>query len=338
MIKVEDVRINYGDFVALDNINFNVNKGEFFTLLGPSGSGKSTMLRAIAGFIEPSAGTISIDGRVVNNTPVEDRGIGMVFQSYALFPSMSVYNNIAFGLNVEGADKQYIKERVNELARMVDLSDDQLKKNVSELSGGQQQRVAITRALAKKPELLAMDEPLSNLDARLRKSLRQELKNIQHELGVTTLYVTHDQEEALTLSNRIAVFSDGRLEQVGTPQEIYSHPASEFVCSFIGDSNKLSSDIIKLIAPEQIKKERSNVFYVRPENIKLRPHSDDHQSNEIVCTFKNKDYYGTHYVYHILHEPTNTAIDVQENVNHDNEFVEGEEVIVSFDIQKIHAF
>lgn len=338
MIKIENVRINYGDFVALDNINFTVNKGEFFTLLGPSGSGKSTMLRAIAGFLEPSSGTISIDGKVVNNTPIENRGIGMVFQSYALFPSMNVFDNIAFGLNVEKADKTYIKERVYELARMVDLSEDQLKKNVSELSGGQQQRVAITRALAKKPELLAMDEPLSNLDARLRKSLRQELKKIQHELGVTTLYVTHDQEEALTLSNKIAVFSDGRLEQVGTPQEIYSNPASEFVCSFIGDSNLLSVNIINEIAPRLLEIASKKVFYIRPENLKIKPFSSEKASNEIVCKYLNEDYYGTHLIYRVLHEATNTIIEVQSQTLQENNFHEGEELILSIDPQKIHAF
>lgn len=337
MIEINNVRINYGDFIALEDINFTVNKGEFFTLLGPSGSGKSTMLRAIAGFIQPSQGTISMEGKIINATPVEERGIGMVFQSYALFPSMTVYDNIAFGLKVEKADKQYIDERVHQLAQMVDLNEEQLSKNVSALSGGQQQRVAITRALAKKPEILAMDEPLSNLDARLRKALRVELKNIQKELGVTTLYVTHDQEEALILSNRIAVFSEGRLEQVGTPKEIYDYPETEFVCTFIGDSNKLSKEMIHAVSPNLIAEEGSR-YYIRPENIKIRSYSDDRTEDEIVCQFHNEDYYGTHMIYHLLYPDTATKIKMMAFTNKEGQYQQGEKVLMSIDPNKIHVF
>ncbi|MSS77730.1 ABC transporter ATP-binding protein [Anaerococcus sp. AGMB00486] len=337
MINVENVQIKYGDFIAMDEINFEVKEGEFFTFLGPSGSGKSTMLRAIAGFLKPSKGDIKIHDKVINDLEIEDRGIGMVFQSYALFPSMSVYDNIAFGLKVEKKDKEFIDKRVRELAKVVDLTDDQLEKNISDLSGGQQQRVAITRAMAKKPEILAMDEPLSNLDAKLRKSLRGELKKIQRELNVTTLYVTHDQEEALTLSNRIAVFSNGHLEQVGTPKEIYENPLTEFVCTFIGDSNKLSKSLVSKIAPNKNISEYDS-FYIRPEHISTSVNDGILNENEMIFEFESEDYYGTHYIYHLIDKESKIKISTKEYRSENNRFKKGEEVKVRFDIEKIHLF
>lgn len=337
MISIENVQIKYGDFVAMDDISFEVNEGEFFTFLGPSGSGKSTMLRAIAGFLTPSKGNIKIHDKVINDLEIEDRGIGMVFQSYALFPSMSVYDNIAFGLKVEKKDKEYIDKRVKELAKVVDLTDEQLQKNVSDLSGGQQQRVAITRAMAKQPEILAMDEPLSNLDAKLRKSLRLELKKIQRDLNVTTLYVTHDQEEALTLSNRIAVFSNGHLEQVGSPKEIYENPRTEFVCTFIGDSNKLSRSLIEKIASNRDLKDYDS-FYIRPEHVKTSFNDKILDQNELVFEFESEDYYGTHYVYHLVDKESGTKISTKEFTSQDNKFKKGDEVKVTFNTDKIHAF
>lgn len=243
MIDFKNVEIRYGDFVAIDNLNLTINEGEFFTFLGPSGCGKTTTLRALAGFNIPSRGQITIEGRDVTNEPVEKRQIGMVFQSYALFPTMTVYENIAFGLKVRKMNKDEIRKRVNEVADKIRISEAQLGRNVSELSGGQQQRIALARAIIQEPKILCLDEPLSNLDAKLRIGLRGELKRLQRELNITTLYVTHDQEEALNLSDRIAVFNNGYIEQVGTPYEIYNHSASEFVCDFIGDINRLGGEI-----------------------------------------------------------------------------------------------
>lgn len=244
MIAFEQVEIKYGDFVAIEDLNLEIREGEFFTFLGPSGCGKTTSLRALVGFLTPSRGKILVAGRDVVNMPVEKREIGMVFQSYALFPTMTVYDNIAFGLKVKKISKQEIDKKVREVAKKIKITDAQLQKNVAALSGGQQQRVALARAIVLEPKILCLDEPLSNLDAKLRIDLRLELKRLQKELGITTLYVTHDQEEALTLSDRIAVFNNGYIEQVGTPYEIYNHSSSEFVCDFIGDINRLGSHIL----------------------------------------------------------------------------------------------
>ena len=244
MVKFENIEIKYGDFVAIENLNLDIKEGEFFTFLGPSGCGKTTSLRALVGFLSPSKGKVYVGDKDVTNLPVEKRNIGMVFQSYALFPTMSVYDNIAFGMKVKKASKTEIDQKVHEVAAKIKITESQLKKNVSDLSGGQQQRVAIARAIVLEPKILCLDEPLSNLDAKLRIDMRMELKRLQKELGITTLYVTHDQEEALTLSDRIAVFNNGYVEQVGTPYEIYNESKSEFVCDFIGDINRLKGELL----------------------------------------------------------------------------------------------
>lgn len=238
MINFENIEIKYGDYVAIDNLNLKINEGEFFTMLGPSGCGKTTTLRTLVGFNIPTKGKITIGDTDVTKMPTEKRGVSIVFQSYALFPTMNVYENIAFGLNLQKAPKDEIDRRVKEVAQKVQITSDKLFNNVSELSGGQQQRVAIARALVLNPKILCLDEPLSNLDAKLRVELRGELKKLQNELKITTIYVTHDQEEALTLSDRIAVFNKGKIEQVGTPQEIYTNSASPFVCEFIGEDKQ----------------------------------------------------------------------------------------------------
>lgn len=247
MVKFENVEIRYGDFVAIDDLNLEIKEGEFFTFLGPSGCGKTTSLRALVGFIAPSKGKVIVAGKDVTNLPVENRNIGMVFQSYALFPTMTVYENIAFGMKVKKLPKAEIDRKIREVAKKIKITDEQLQKNVSELSGGQQQRVALARAIVLEPKILCLDEPLSNLDAKLRIDMRLELKRLQKELGITTLYVTHDQEEALTLSDRIAVFNNGYIEQVGTPYEIYNSSKSEFVCDFIGDINRFGTKILTSI-------------------------------------------------------------------------------------------
>lgn len=270
MITFNDIQIKFGNFHAIKNLNLHIKEGEFFTFLGPSGCGKTTILRSLVGFIKPTSGQIMLSDRDITNVPIENRGISMVFQSYALFPTMNVYENIAFGMRVKRASKAEIDREVRDIAQKVDLKEDQLFKKVSELSGGQQQRVAIARALILKPSILALDEPLSNLDAKLRVQLRNELKNLQKKFGITTIYVTHDQEEALTLSDRIAVFNNGIVEQVGTPQEVYNQSKTEFVCNFIGDINKIDLQIIKnsrlkdFIDPNKI-------AYIRNEKVSLLP-------------------------------------------------------------------
>ena len=244
MVKFENIEIKYGDFVAIENLNLDIKEGEFFTFLGPSGCGKTTSLRALIGFLSPSKGKVYVGDKDVTNLPVEKRNIGMVFQSYALFPTMSVYDNIAFGMKVKKASKTEIDQKVHEVAAKIKITESQLKKNVSDLSGGQQQRVALARAIVLEPKILCLDEPLSNLDAKLRIDMRMELTRLQKELGITTLYVTHDQEEAMTLSDRIAVFNNGYVDQVGTPYEIYNESKSEFVCDFIGDINRLKGELL----------------------------------------------------------------------------------------------
>ena len=270
MIKFDNIQIKYGDFVAIDNLNLDIHEGEFFTFLGPSGCGKSTTLRALVGFLDPSSGSIEVNGTDVTHLEPEKRGIGIVFQSYALFPTMTVFDNIAFGLKVKKVAPDVIKAKVSAVAAKIKISDQQLQRNVSELSGGQQQRVALARALVLEPKILCLDEPLSNLDAKLRVDLRKELKRLQKELGITTLYVTHDQEEALTLSDRIAVFNNGYIEQVGTPVEIYHNSQTEFVCDFIGDINVLTDEIV-----HEVLLKNASVFledkkgYIRLEKVRF---------------------------------------------------------------------
>ncbi|WP_040292503.1 ABC transporter ATP-binding protein [Alloiococcus otitis] len=333
MISLEDVQIKYGDFTALDHVNLEINKGDFFTFLGPSGSGKSTMLRAIVGFIQHSSGDIKISGQVVNDLPVEKRGIGMIFQNYALFPTMTAYENIAFGLKTEKASKTVIERKVQEMAEMVDLNQQQLQKNVSELSGGQQQRVAITRSLAKEPQVLAMDEPLSNLDAKLRKSLRHEIKSIQAKTGLTTLYVTHDQEEALTLSDQIAIFNNRGVEQVGTPYDVYYNPATEFVCTFIGDSNKLTKRLVAQISPDIASQYDS--FYVRTERIQILDANAEHGFS---AELRHIDFYGKYIDYIFYSEEYDLELVVYQKVSSEKPMEEGTQVKLYIDPKHIMKF
>ena len=226
----------YGDFTAVNGISLNIEQGEFFTLLGPSGCGKTTLLRMIAGFNTVDGGEICFDEQVINNLPAHKRDIGMVFQNYAIFPHLNVADNVAYGLKARKVPKAEITPRVDEALKMVQI--DQLKsRQPNELSGGQQQRVALARAFVIEPGVLLMDEPLSNLDAKLRVQMRTTIKKLQRRLGITTVYVTHDQEEALAISDRIAVMNQGNIMQIGRPEEIYRKPANPFVANFIGVSN-----------------------------------------------------------------------------------------------------
>jgi putative spermidine/putrescine transport system ATP-binding protein len=242
-LELSSVRKEFpGGVVAVAGFDLDAARGEFVSFLGPSGCGKTTTLRMIAGFEIPTAGTIRIDGRDVTNVSPNKRNVGMVFQSYALFPNMTVKDNIAFGLKLRGTSKDRIRARVAELLELIHLND-RGDRYPWQLSGGQQQRVALARALAIEPTVLLLDEPLSALDAKIRVALRREIRQIQRQLGITTVYVTHDQEEALELSDRIVVMSEGHVEQVGTPFEIYNFPATAFVASFVGTLNAVEARI-----------------------------------------------------------------------------------------------
>lgn len=244
-IRLRSLSKRFGDTLAVNDLNLEVEKGSFITLLGPSGCGKTTTLRLIAGFTHPDQGEIYLGDKLLNKIPAHKRGVAMVFQSYALFPHMNVFNNVAYGLKLRKMSKEEIRKKVKKVLSLLDMEGME-NRWPGQLSGGQQQRIAVARALALEPEALLMDEPLSNLDAKLRISVRNEIKELQRRLGITTIYVTHDQEEALSMSDKVAVMKDGRLQQVATPWEIYNHPVNQFVADFIGAANFLEGTIVNL--------------------------------------------------------------------------------------------
>lgn len=251
-INIENVVKRFGKDTIINGLSLNIKEGEFFTLLGPSGCGKTTLLRMIIGFNSIEGGEIKLDEKLINNIPTNKRNMGMVFQNYAIFPHMSVKDNVAFGLKRKKMSKQEIEEKVDEILKIVKI--DHLKDRMPvKLSGGQQQRVALARAIVIHPEVLLMDEPLSNLDAKLRVEMRNAIKRIQQQIGITTVYVTHDQEEALAVSDRIAVMSGGVIQQIDTPKRIYQRPSNTFVATFIGQSNILDGQVIKNNSEEGIK-------------------------------------------------------------------------------------
>lgn len=265
LVEILEIEKSYEDTLACSNINIKVKEGEFFTLLGPSGCGKTTLLRLIAGFIFPDKGKIYLAEKDITNTAIENRNIGMVFQNYALFPHMNVYENIEYGLKIKKFSKKEISERVSKYLDLVNLKGYE-KRKISELSGGEQQRVALARALVIEPKVLLLDEPLSNLDAKLKEKMRNELKTIQKKLGITTIFVTHDQQEALTISDRIAVFNKGKCLQVGTPNEIYLNPVNKFVATFVGENNLFE----KSNFPFEIEdRNLSKYITVRPQDINM---------------------------------------------------------------------
>ena len=253
-VRVEQARKTYGDVVAVDGVDLTVAEGEFFTLLGPSGSGKTTTLRMIAGFEQPDSGRIVLGGEDITRRPPYARDVNTVFQDYALFPHMTVADNVGYGLKVKGVARGTRNERVAEVLRMVRLEDYGPRKPV-QLSGGQRQRVALARSIVNGPKVLLLDEPLGALDLKLRQEMQVFLKALQGDLGMTFIYVTHDQEEALTMSDHLAVFNHGRIEQIGAPAEVYERPATEFVAGFVGTSNVLERD--------------GRRFTVRPEKVRL---------------------------------------------------------------------
>ncbi|MBI2333150.1 MAG: ABC transporter ATP-binding protein [Chloroflexi bacterium] len=259
-ILFKNVSRHFGEVKAVDDVTLEIRDGEFFSMLGPSGSGKTTCLRMIAGFERPSAGQIFLYGQDVSNLPPYERSVNTVFQDYALFPHMTIEENIAYGLMIKGVSKEDRIKQVGEMLELVRLPGYGGRKP-SQLSGGQRQRVALARALINHPKVLLLDEPLGALDLKLRQQMQVELKNIQREVGITFIFVTHDQEEALTMSDRIAVFNEGNVEQIGTPADIYEHPQSSFVAGFVGVSNLLSGEVAKRITGTEDK------FSIRPEKI-----------------------------------------------------------------------
>ncbi len=236
LIDLRNITVSYGDNVVLDNLNLYINEKEFITLLGPSGCGKTTTLRAIAGFLKPDSGDVIFEGKRINDVPAHKRRVNTIFQRYALFSHLNVYENIAFGPNLKKLSKDEVRKAVASMLELVNLKGFE-KREIDSLSGGQQQRVAIARALANNPHVLLLDEPLGALDLKLRKDMQRELKNIQKELGITFIYVTHDQEEALSMSDRVVVMDKGKIQQIGTPEDIYNEPVNAFVADFIGESN-----------------------------------------------------------------------------------------------------
>ena len=302
IIKIENLTKAFGDKVILDNVSLDIKRGEFVTLLGPSGCGKTTLLRMLAGFMQPDSGTITMEDKDILSMPPHKRPLNTVFQRYALFPHLNVYENIAFGLKLKKVESKEIDKRVRKALKMVSMTDYE-DRDVNSLSGGQQQRVAIARAIVNQPQVLLLDEPLAALDLKMRKDMQMELKQMHEALGITFIYVTHDQEEALTLSDTIVVMSEGKIQQIGGPIDIYNEPVNSFVADFIGESNILNGTMIKDKEVEFIGHKFECVdkgfgentavdVVIRPEDIYIVGNVENADFTGVVksCTFK-----GVHY-------------------------------------------
>jgi spermidine/putrescine transport system ATP-binding protein len=333
VIEIDHVVKSFGDFVAVEDAHFSIAQGEFFSMLGPSGCGKTTTLRMIAGFEQPTSGAIRLDGVDVSRIPPNKRDVNTVFQQYALFPHMNVFDNVAFGPRSRKASKSEIAKRVPELLEIVRLADF-ANRRPSQLSGGQQQRVALARALVNLPKALLLDEPLGALDLKLRHAMQFELKRIQREVGITFVYVTHDQEEALTMSDRIAVMSEGRVEQIGTPTEIYDNPASVFVAGFIGQANLWpgavtgrSGDTADIVAlggaslkgrcqSDELRSGIDAVLMVRPERIMISTNDPGPTTQRVRGTVVDLTFQGP-IVRLVLHASDETPIIANIDPDHD---------------------
>ena len=301
LIRLRDLCMAFDDELVLDHINLYINDSEFLTLLGPSGCGKTTTLRIIGGFTTPTSGDVTFDGVRINDVPPHKRQINTVFQKYALFPHLDVFENIAFGLRIAKVPAEEIEERVTEMLGVVSLKGFEHRK-ITQLSGGQQQRVAIARALVTRPKVLLLDEPLGALDLRLRKDMQNELKRIQQQMGITFIYVTHDQEEALTMSDTVVVMDKGRIQQIGTPEDIYNEPKNAFVADFIGESNILNGTMVRDNVVKMYGKEFPCVdggfapnepvdVVIRPEDIDIVPVEQGQLAGTVTnVTFKGMQY------------------------------------------------
>ncbi len=307
-IRLANISRHFGEVVAVDNVSLDILDGEFFTLLGPSGSGKTTCLRLIAGFDHPTSGHVLLHGQDVTRLPPYEREVNTVFQDYALFPHMTVGENIAYGLMIRQVTKQERASQVMEMLELVRMPGLEGRRP-SQLSGGQRQRVALARALILRPRVLLLDEPLGALDLKLRQQMQVELKAIQEQVGITFIYVTHDQEEALTMSDRIAVFNFGRVVQIGSPAELYEHPASPFVAGFVGFSNLISGELAGRITGS------ADTFSVRPEKIRLQPREQPSPNGYCSVEGKVRDvvYLGVHTRYLIELESGGDLTVVEQN-------------------------
>ncbi|HUV07076.1 MAG TPA: ABC transporter ATP-binding protein [Spirochaetia bacterium] len=360
-LVIKDLTKEFGSgpqtFTAVDNVNVRVGEGELVTLLGPSGCGKTTTLRMIAGFEIPTSGDILIDGESVRTTPPNKRPTTMVFQNYALFPHMSVGENISYGLKIRGDPKRSIVERTEKVMKLVGLSG-MANRSPAQLSGGQQQRVSLARSLIMEPKVLLLDEPLSNLDAKLRVSTRLEIRKLQQRIGITSVYVTHDQEEAMTLSDRVVIMHEGKIQQIGKPQEIYAHPVNRFVADFIGKANFLEGRVagspaegyldieivgkrIKVSLPPKSRAAKSRaesfpvgekvLLVVRPESIEL----DVTKPGALIGKVQESVYLGSQMVYEVELGKTLLTVEVSSPQEHIG-FSRDEEVSVWFKEKSVH--
>ncbi|MDC0920675.1 ATP-binding cassette domain-containing protein [Candidatus Thioglobus sp.] len=322
-IKLESIYKNYDEVGVVKGVDIEIHDGEFVVFVGPSGSGKSTLLRMIAGLEDISSGLLMIDGEEMNDVPPSKRELAMVFQSYALYPHMTVLDNLAFGLKISKVEKNEIKDRVNKVAEVLQIHDllDRLPK---QLSGGQRQRVAIGRAIIREPKVFLFDEPLSNLDSALRSDMRVELSELHEKLNATMIYVTHDQIEAMTLADKIVVLNNGLVEQIDTPTELYNHPKTEFVAGFIGSPtmNFLRGDIVNQSGAE--------LYGVRPEHITLSP-----TKGKIKCTLKHLENLGADTLYYMQSEDDQKiTVRVEGMGSHKK----GEVMFLDFDEANVHMF
>ncbi|MGL4767443.1 MAG: ABC transporter ATP-binding protein [Formosimonas sp.] len=325
-LSIQAIEKKFGDFVAVDKISIDIQKGDIFALLGSSGCGKSTLLRMLAGFETPTSGRILLDGQDISKIPPHERPINMMFQSYALFPHLNVWDNIAFGLRRDGLAKDVIAQKVEAMLKLTKLTKF-AKRKPHQLSGGQQQRVALARSLAKEPKLLLLDEPLGALDKKLRESTQIELVNILEKVGVTCVMVTHDQEEAMTMACRIAVMSEGRFLQVGSPREIYETPQTEFVADFIGNVNLFEGEIT-IDTTELAEVQTADALHVidhaipgqvggkvtiaiRPEKMELSRNAPEQRGNQARGVIKEIAYYGSDTLFHVKLNGTGKMIKVQ---------------------------
>ena len=339
IIELKNISKNFEDQQVLKGIDLNIYENEFLTLLGPSGCGKTTLLRIIGGFEEPSNGQLIFDGKDISKVPPYKREVNTVFQKYALFPFLNVADNIAFGLNLKKMDKDVIEKKVSRMLELVGLKGFE-KRDVTLLSGGQQQRVAIARALDNEPKVVLLDEPLGALDAKLRKDMQTELKKIQKEVGITFIFVTHDQEEALSMSDTIVVLNDGVIQQIGTPMDIYNEPQNRFVAEFIGESNIIEGNMIKdcLVNFDGIDWECVDKGFKDNEDIEvvLRPEDMDvvePEAGKVSGTIISKVFMGVHYEYLVETKNRNYKVHTTEN------YEIGKKVgltIDPFDIQVMH--
>jgi multiple sugar transport system ATP-binding protein len=344
-VELKGVTKRYdGDVLAVDNVDLKIDEGQFMVLVGPSGCGKSTTLRMVAGLEKITDGTVSIKGRVVNDVPPKDRDVAMVFQSYALYPHMTVFDNMAFGLKLRRTPRDVIVERVHGVAAMLELTE-LLERKPKALSGGQRQRVAMGRAIVREPEVFLFDEPLSNLDARLRLQMRMEISQLHKRLGATMIYVTHDQVEAMTLADQLAVMADGRVQQVGTPMDIYEAPRNRFVAGFIGSPGMNFVENVRMdpeglilnagvlpVGDELVSRLSSGVFTlgVRPEHVRPVSRADAHGVGKVV----HVDFLGADAFAHVTFE----GGDITMRLSGEQRPRHGDEVPFQFQLDKLHLF